>query len=125
MDGIASVVAVLSIIFVLACFAIRMEQYDKNKIKKAFESVKDDPKSVRYLAFLESRPVWRISLIGSIVLGSLFYLYQKAISKSCNLSSIPIFSASYVAITAYLILTSVFNYQKYHGICPDSCSDIS
>ena len=78
---------VLVLIFILANYLMRVENQDKYKLADAFDTIKDDPKSINYLAYISDQPIWRMSLIGSLVGGIIFYI----LSAICLTATIIIF----------------------------------
>lgn len=114
---------VLVFIFILTKYLMCIEREDKVKLLDAFGTVKDDPKTINYLAYVSNQPIWRLSLIGSLLGGMIFYILSALLTNS-SWTDHRIFRSTLLAtIVMYLTTTATSNYTSFHNICPYNCND--
>ena len=114
---------VLLCVFVLSKYLMCKENQDRDKLEDAFDTVKNDPKTVNYLAFVSDQPVWRLSLIGSMIGGILFYTLSVLLTGT-SLSDQRVCGSTVLAtFVTYFVTTAMGNYMSSHNVCPRNCND--
>ena len=123
MPGILYPILSILIVFVLAKFLLNIEKRDNNKLHNAFDTVKNDKKALNYLAFVSNQPKWRLSLIGGMIGGLLYYITYTLITQKAWSDKGLLGSAMLVTFIIYFICISLGNYMSSHNICPNNCND--
>ena len=114
---------VLVLIFLLAKYLMCKENQDRDKLEAAFDTVKDDPKAVNYLAFVSDQPMWRLSLIGAMIGGILYYIISVLMTHSSWTDNRVCGASLLATFMMYFTTATIGNYMSPHNVCPRNCND--
>jgi uncharacterized membrane protein len=107
----------------LAKYLMCTENKDRDKLEAAFNTVKNDPKTVNYLAFISDQPVWRLSLVGAMIGGILYYIIS-ILMTNASWTDNRVCGASILAtFMMYFTTATITNYMSSHNVCPRNCND--
>jgi hypothetical protein len=114
---------VLLLVFVLAKYLMCKENQDRDKVEAAFDTVKNDPKTINYLAFVSDQPLWRLSLVGAMIGGMLFYILS-ILMTNVSWGDNRVCGSTFLAVfMMYFTTATIGNYISSHNVCPRNCND--
>lgn len=123
MSNIIMIMVILVVIMLLAQYCYTMEKYDSKKRKAAFATIRNDPKVINYLSFIQTQPIWRLSSISALITGLIFYIFYKALKNSNSSASDGGILTVIVMFLTFLSLNKTIGFYQFHYVCPNACTD--